>query len=302
MKLNYYVLWVEDDNSWYSTTAELIKDQITEYGFTPQIERKRNLDEVVDEIANTGLKKFDILLIDFNLRNSSDGGSVIDHIRNNNILTDVIFYSSDKQLIIDAIKEHLFEGVYHSDRNEIEDKFERVFKTTIKKIEEINSMRGLIVGETSELDALIEEHLLKYTCSPYIDAFDIDSFIEKKIFLNQTDRIDRLKNEYQNNGIIGILPHLEAIKKWELLRGILKVNKAHKECIPEFLSLNSAYQTEVIEIRNKFAHAKVVMNDNGKEVLKSHIGNQHFEFGEKEFMSIRESLIKHRDALILLKD
>lgn len=303
MKLNYYMLWVEDDDSWYSTTSELFSETVTDFGFHPIIDRKKSLDEVSAELASTGLQKYDILLIDFKLRNSKDGDSIIDYVRDNSIFTDIIFYSSDKQSIIDSIKENLFEGVYHSDRNELEDKFEKVFKTTIKKVEEINSMRGLIVGETSELDALIEEHLDNYIQSPFIDNFDCKKFVNEKIFQKAVDKTEFLKQKFSEEGITGLVSYIEAIRKWELLRGILKVNKAHNTYIPEFLKQNASYQSEVIEIRNKFAHAQVIVNEiNGQEVLKSQIGTEHYEFDENSFKSIRENLIKHRDALEKLRD
>jgi len=301
MRLNYYVLWVEDDDSWYKTTSELFSDTISDNGFYPIISRKKNLDEVVDSILESGLSQFDIFLIDFKLRNSKDGDSIIDYVRSNNIFTDVIFYSSDKQSIVDSIKEHLFEGVYHSDRKELEDKFEKVFKTTIKKIEEINSMRGLIVGETSELDALIEEHLITYTQSPFIENFDLDKFIEKEILTNLEKRRSKIDELYRSKGFHSILPHLDAAKKWQLLRCVLKKNN-HKDFIPEFIEMNSTYFDEVIDIRNKFAHSQVLVKEGGKEVLKALIGDEHFEFDENSFKKIREDLIKHRSALIRLKE
>lgn len=302
MKLNYYVLWVEDDDSWFKTASELFSETIIDYGFNPIIDRKKNFDEVKNNIIETGLKKTDILLIDFKLRNSKDGDSIIDYVRNNNIFTDIIFYSSDKQSIVDSIREHLFEGVYHSDRKELEDKFEKVFKTTIKKIEEINSMRGLIVGETSELDALIEEHLYLYIQTPFIDKFNIEKFLEEKIFVKLGEKLLFLKSQYSKVGLKGLLPHIEAIRKWELLRGILKVNKEHKAFISDFLPVNARYQDDVIEIRNKFAHAQVIIKEDGKEVLKAFIGDNHFEFDDESFKTIREDLIKHRNALLKLKE
>ncbi len=302
MKLNYYVLWVEDDDSWFKTTSELFSETIIDYGFNPIIERKKNLEGVINQIVASGLKKFDIFLIDFKLRNSADGDSIIDHVRNSDIFTDIIFYSSDKQSIVDSIKEHLFEGVYHSDRKELEDKFEKVFKTTIKKIEEINSMRGLIVGETSELDALIEEHLSTYIQSPFINEFDCDKFVKTEIFESSEKRTQKLKQIYDEEGITAVFKSFDAIKKWKLLRGILKKNLDKNKYIAEFIELNKNYNTEVIDIRNKFAHAHVLVLENGTEVLKSQFGDDHFEFDENEFKKIRENLINHRNSLLKLKE
>src|SRR5690606_16517008 len=117
-------------------------------------------------------------------------------LRDKDIYTDIIFYSSDKSLILESISQHQFEGVYHSDRKEIEDKFVKVFKTTIKKIEEINSMRGLIVGETSELDTFIEDHLSIYIQSPYINNFDCDKFLKTEIFDSSKKRLEKLESTY----------------------------------------------------------------------------------------------------------
>lgn len=299
MKLNYYILWVEDEDSWYETTAELFKETVEAHGFNPIIERRKTLDDVTQELAG-GLKKYDIFLIDFNLRNSVDGSSIIDYLREENIYTDVLFYSSDKQIIIESIKEKELEGVYHSDRKEIEDKFEKVFLTTIKKIEEINSMRGLIVGETSDLDAMIEERLLRCIELNIEKAFDIDKFINSQIIKKAQQRALFFKGEYEKGGLQSIFPHIDAIKKWELLRGILKENTTRHEYIIKFIEINGTYQDEVIKIRNMFAHAKVIIGSDGKEFLKAQTGTDHHEFNEESFKGIRISLKKHRDSLIEL--
>ena len=301
MKLNYYLLWVEDDDSWFKDTSELFEMTIKDFGFDAIIERKKTLLEVKEEIAKDNLKKFDIFLIDFNLKDSASGDNIIELLRGKEIYTDIVFYSSDKGSIIESVKEHQFEGVYHSDRKEIEDKFVKVFKTTIKKIEEINSMRGLIVGETSELDALIEEHLIFYSQSKFIEKFNLAKFIEIEIVKNIEKRSVKIDELYKSEGLISIIPHIDVAKKWQLLRGILKVNTDYKPYITEFLTINSKYQDDVIQIRNKFAHAKVITKDNGKEVLKAFIGDDHFEFDEESFKKIREDLITHRNALIKLQ-
>lgn len=300
MKLNYYILWVEDDNSWYKTTAELFEGTIEEHGFHPVIDRKKTLDEVSQELASNGLKKYDIFLIDFTLKNSADGSSIIDFLRDKNIYTDVIFYSSDKQTILDSIRDNQFEGVYHSDRNGIENKFEKVFSTTIKKIEEINSMRGLIVGETSDLDAMIEERLLRCIELGIVEAFDFNKFVLEEIIGNAQKRAMYFQEKYKKGGLIALFPHIDAIKKLKLLREILKKNKNHHNYIPSFIEVNTPYQIEVIEVRNKFAHSKVITNEDGKEFLKAQIGNNHFEFHEEMFKAIRVNLKKHRDSLIEL--
>jgi predicted small metal-binding protein len=43
------------------------------------------------------------------------------------------------------------------------------------------------------------------------------------------------------------------------------------------------------------------VKDDGKEVLKALIGNEHFEFDHESFKKIREDLINHRNSLLKLK-
>ena len=64
------------------------------------------------------------------------------------------------------------------------------------------------------------------------------------------------------------------------------------------MKINSTYFDEVIDIRNKFAHAKVITDPNGKEYLKSQVGDDHYEYHEKQFKIVRENLLKHRNALM----
>ncbi len=62
MKLNYYLLWVEDDDSWFKATSELFEMTIKDFGFDAIIKRKKTLLEVNEEIEKDNLKKFDICL------------------------------------------------------------------------------------------------------------------------------------------------------------------------------------------------------------------------------------------------
>lgn len=237
MKLNYYILWVEDNDSWFKDTSELFEMTINDYGFQAIIDRKTTLKAVEEEIAKNNLKKYDILLIDFNLKDSPNGDSIIELLRGKEIYTDIVFYSSDKGLIIDAINKHHFEGVYHSDRNELEDKFEKVFKTTIKKIEEINSMRGLIVGETSELDSIIDELLLFYTQSPYIDNFDCDKYIQEQVFTKLRGKLTFLQKCYDEEGLSGLYPTLKQFENGNYFEIYLRKIRIQKNIFQFFYQL-----------------------------------------------------------------
>ncbi|WP_159284806.1 hypothetical protein [Tenacibaculum maritimum] len=164
MRISYNILWVEDDKQYYEANLELIDDFLDDNGFEVKSKLCRNFGEVEAEYQNNHLKEYDIMFIDFNLDDKVYGSEIIEFIRSqddNSILTDVIFYSSDIESVRDKLKENGFEGVYTSPRTEFIGKAEKVILSTIKKVQEVNPIRGLIMAETSDLDNLMLEIINK---------------------------------------------------------------------------------------------------------------------------------------------
>jgi len=297
MKLNYNILWVEDDNSWYETTAELFKENIEDMGFVPAISRKVSIDEVTDEYEKTGLKKIDILLIDFNLKNSPNGDAIINLVRSKEIYTDIIFYSSDLNSVKESMHNFYMEGVYYSDRKDIEHKFDLVFKTTIKKVEEINAMRGLIVGETSELDVCIEQLSLAFVNN----ILKLDDKTKDEIINKYAEKVAKngamVFEKYKEIGFDQYFSLIEATKKIDIFRELLKeISKQRNDEFNSFLTVNKSYHTDVISIRNKFAHSKA-QTKGEKEVLLGQLGKEDFEFDAETFKEIRKNILKHREEI-----
>lgn len=297
MKIDYNILWVEDDQSWYDTTLELFKETLDDQGFELIPQRCENIDKVRVLIEQDGLKRYDILLIDFTLKNSDSGDEIIKLIRDSSIYTDVLFYSSAVENVTDSMRKYGLEGVYTADRKEIETKFEIVFNTTIKKIQEINSMRGLIVGETSDLDVLIEKltlHIASHTLKLEKDKLDeiINFYIND--FLKKSP--DTFLKKYEECGFYNWFHRIEANRKWSIFRDLLKKCPVKDDpCIKTFLDINKEYLKEVISIRNKFAHSKSEEID-GKLVLKAQLGQDDFEYDDAKFIEIRTNLKKHRKS------
>ncbi len=81
MNIEYKILWVEDDKSWYGTTLELFSDIVADLGFKLESKKCENIDEVKEEISLNNLKEYDMLLVDFTLKNSASGDKIIEFIR-----------------------------------------------------------------------------------------------------------------------------------------------------------------------------------------------------------------------------
>ena len=193
MRIEYTIYWFEDKNSWLTerTTIQGILD-ISEYlknrGFeiniiffveqnlssTRDFMLKEFLDKYpekykigkLDNYRDDNLKKInffnvDLVLMDYNL-GSEKGNDVINYIRDdqNDVYTDILFYSENKSE--EGLREKSNkDGLYCSERSELfsGDKIKKVIKTTIRKTQDLNNLRGLVMAETSELDEMIKKIL-----------------------------------------------------------------------------------------------------------------------------------------------
>jgi len=289
MRIEYRILWVEDVKTWYDESKELIGDYLDDLGFVIKSKNCVNFDDVKKEHSLNQLKDYDLLLVDFTLAGSPDGDEIIKFIREQKkypILTDVIFYSNDIESVRSSIKKYEFEGVYTSHRKDFITKAEQVIDTTIKKVQEVNTMRGLIMAETSDLDDLMKviiQKLLKSDISK-----EIEDYINELLNGINND----LKN-YQLKDIHSKIEHSGYFNSLKKARTINKLYKLKQIGIDKFAHL---YGTKVISTRNLFAHVTESMKD-GEKVLISHITGKEEVFNEERCTEIRKDLIEFREIL-----
>jgi hypothetical protein len=178
------------------------------------------------------------------------------------------------------------------------DKIEKVILLTIQKLLELNATRGLITAATSDLDVEIEEIVMLLKGQQGIDETQLKKIVYNKVFKPWQKRLDKFWENY--GSFQGYFYKIDAIKKWEIFRELLKPLAKDNQEIKTFLEANKSYQSEVIELRNIFAHAKAE-EKNGKMVLKVQLGKKDFEFDEAKCTEIRKSLISHKKHIKNLK-
>lgn len=291
MRIEYKILWVEDVEDWFKDSKGLLDDFLENLGFVSTVRFCKSFKEVEEEYSLNQLKEYDIVFVDFKLASSQDGDVIIDFIRkqdNNSILTDIIFYSSDIESVRDKLKENGFEGVYTSLRKEFIDKAEKVIKSTIKKVQEVNSMRGLIMAETSDLDELMLEITLKMLNTEQKEVY------EKYILEEVISTIERDKNKAIDKSV-SISDKVRISKIFTSFHKAKCINKLYKTAKIGQDQFFERYK-QVIFIRNNFAHVKESVID-GEKVLISHSSGKEIIFNESECIKIRKTLIEFRKEL-----
>lgn len=300
MKINYKILWFEDSQSWYDSIIEEIQDYLHNYGFKLEVtkfENEQNLEYIE-------LSDFDLVLMDFQLSSGDTGGKVIESIRRHDIFTEVVFYSQNNiTRLRDELKTKGLEGVYCSSRNNEEfiSKVQKVIYTTIKKVQDLNNMRGLMMAETSNID----EMLLSITRS-YLEKIETaiaNQFKEKEIMQKTLktveDRLNTFKSINPETDIDKLLTntYFEAQLKWRTVLNITKKLKQENKIESQILETVQKYQDEVITPRNKLAHVKEITDENGKKVLSA----KDFVFNDEECIKLRKSIQKHEENFKILK-
>lgn len=304
MKLEYNILWIDNDLQSYidNNSVRSIEEFLLEKGFDPIIEKvfdEANLDQFITK------HEYDLIISDYNLNNTT-GDEIIKQIREDKQLdTEILFYTAqdsymnNDQVIKNlAFKERL---TFKVGRNGLLEKIEKVIELTLKKLLELNATRGLITAATSDLDVEIEEIYYQLIEIPLDDEmrpkvekiFRTDYKEMQKNYLKQCKaKRDNCTADYKQYFSLS-----DSFRKYDILKELLKLKN-----FDNFnLDLFKKYGTDVISVRNKFAHAKAI-DDNGTLKLKGQIEGQDFEFTEVSCVEIRKNLIEHKRNIETLKN
>jgi hypothetical protein len=179
-------------------------------------------------------------------------------------------------------------------RDNLLERIEELIKLTLDKLLELNATRGLITAETSELDVQIEELVMHLVFDRLnLTVAEIDSIIQHYVddFLRKAP--DSFLTKYKEKGFKDWFCKIESSRKWGIFRDLLK--KIDGEDIKQFLSNNKTYKLEVIDVRNKFAHAKAVLKDGKQNLSGFGPEGELFEFDDTSCILIRKKLINHSD-------
>ena len=307
MRIDYRILWIENDSDWQKSTEEMIEDSVAELGYTLKTTSYKDYKKFVDETNTDVYKSYDLILIDFKLDNDLTGDEFIQKVRENNVYTDIIFYSQNSDELQKRFSELSLEGVYTSNREDFEDKFLQVFKKTVKKLEELNAVRGLVMAETSRLDNLIIDILLKH--------FEKEEELRKKaikilednaknLFIDKEKKVNERGNlkaqKLDSNKFVKRV--LNANQRGRLLNKLIEI----KEVVSDFDF--EKYKTDVLDKRNELAHAKAkIKQDNGvitSEVLIVEKGEDIIEeeYTTERIIEIRKEILTYDKILNDLKE
>lgn len=294
MKLKYKILWIENEEDWVESIEDQIQEYLEDLGFNYEMKL------IGKEEKNIAYNDYDLILMDLNLADQPNGAELISKIRDLGTYTDVVFYSS---MGIDELrakgKEKELEGVYYSGRTpetSFINKVKAVIDSTIKKVQDLDNVRGLVMAEVSELDirmlSLIDTYYIQKGSEAKTREFkkhlvdDIEKATRKR--LTSSENCDKqCKHKWNGLTIQEIVNDFEfdASRKARAIRLIIDTEKIpYKAKNKNFFE---DYLQDMLNMRNNLAHCVSCIKD-GKEILITKKGEMVFD--EKKFQEIRKQI------------
>ena len=145
MNYIFNVLWFEDNAGWYRLQKPTLESTVSEHCLQCNITPKRSSAFDIEELKATN---YDLILMDYDLASKITGAHVISAIRDANILTDILFYSSQYDAMISAVASISppLDGIYYSSRKieEFHQKLSRVISKIVQRSEDLINLRGFV--------------------------------------------------------------------------------------------------------------------------------------------------------------
>ncbi|WP_425666329.1 hypothetical protein ACPUEJ_02115 [Vibrio tubiashii] len=287
MKLTYKVLWFEDQFSEVQGDYERLEYLVKEFGFTPEFTHKNSItEEEIEELSEqlSTYNPYDLIIFDYDLGGESANGlSIAAHLRSK-IFTDMIFYSGK---VPQELREMLFknevDGVFIVHRDHFYDDIEPIIEDHIKKMSDINNMRGVVMSETSQMDVRLREIFVNKSQSLAQEEKEASLVTLKERMCRQ---LDEKRNKIEKITSLDEAISNHFITTFDQVRIALKTISG--ELGEEVLKDQSLVHKVQVE-RNRLAHQKAELTLDGRMLLRG--AKDSVEYNFDEFQRMRNELL-----------
>lgn len=295
MRLDFNVLWVEDQPNNVSDQLERIASQIRKDGFRLSVKFASTVDDATqhlgDEIYGDHV---DLILMDYDLGPGKSGDEGLTEVREIFPYKDLIFYSAKATADLVAMaSERKIQGIFTAYRPDLPSVVEEVFRNLVRKVLDIDHSRGIVMGATSDIDKVILDGLSKVFegCSEEQKALAIVAIKE---------RMDQKKEEFEKSiEAIKAVTHTAELMdhhrvytsddRFRLLQKLMKKLDLYKEYRRYF----NGYRETIMPKRNDLAHIRVKKNGFARKFYDS----KGVEVTASDMQALRVALLEFQEIL-----
>ena len=151
MRLEFTILWFENQPADVQTQVEEIEDHIREVGFIPHIKLEVNADNLEALSASQALyKDYDLVVVDYDLGTPGlNGDHVAQSVRQTFGFTDIIFYSGQKTVDLrQLVHDHQIDGVYCLERTSLAERLGSHIEQVVERLSAPSVNAGLAHGHS----------------------------------------------------------------------------------------------------------------------------------------------------------
>ena len=264
MNTLFKILWFEDEVFWYNMESLRINTILQEHYLTPQIVRKNGDDFDIAELTGND---YDLILMDYKLAEGTTGDTIVSAIRKNNILTDILFYSSEEQNMLAAISKEMppIDGVYLTKRDYtiFTEKVRNLISKIVKRSEDLVNLRGFVMDGSSDFEVRIQE-ILNIVWHKFDESEKdvLERAVQKTIKRNENrDQKTKQKVLAENPtfpAAVNSIHFFSHSDRLYLLEKVIKIllENYNLTAEEEFSSFKSNYEEEISHYRNALGHRK----------------------------------------------
>tara|TARA_R110001599_G_scaffold22110_2_gene82050 strand:+ start:3321 stop:4244 length:924 start_codon:yes stop_codon:yes gene_type:complete len=272
VRLDFNVLWVDDQPSRVAAQVTSIKMQMAAEGFEFKPRQCTTIDQMKEAISeHVFTDEIDLILVDWDLGNDEHGEDAIELIRDIVQYKDVVFYSGQATVVElrKKVYEKQLEGVYCASRADLIDEVIGVFESLIKKVLDLDHTRGIVMGATSDIDYMVN------TCLTLAHE-KLDETGKAELIENAMKRVDKqVKNITRKGEKLKAEPSIEALFDAHMLftsdhRLRLLLNILSMEEFADYSSsvtTVSRYRDGVVGARNTLGHVVLVPHGKPRTVV-----------------------------------
>ena len=264
MNTLFKILWFEDEVFWYNMESLRINAILQEHYLTPQIVRKNGDDFDIAELTGND---YDLILMDYKLAEGTTGDTIVSAIRKNNILTDILFYSSEEQNMLAAISKEMppIDGVYLTKRDYtiFTEKVRNLISKIVKRSEDLVNLRGFVMDGSSDFEVRVQE-ILNIVWHKFDESEKdvLERAVQKTIKRNENrDQKTKQKVLAENPtfpAAVNSIHFFSHSDRLYLLEKVIKIllENYNLTAEEEFSSFKSNYEEEISHYRNALGHRK----------------------------------------------
>ena len=292
MRLDFNILWVDDQPERVAAQRERIEMLMRKHGFKLQTEIATSIKEAAKYIGDDIYgDHIDLILMDYDFGDEPDGEAGLIMVRDTFPYKDIVFYSAQVKELTEIVAREKISGVFCCDRAGLIETVIHVFEVLVKKVLDIDHSRGIVMGATSEIDEFVNESLIRVfekADKETVDtAFDITGDQLNKIKEQFNKDWTRISKAKKISKILKIHNVYSSAHRLRLFMGILKRRGTHGKEQQDMLD----YAKNIIPKRNDLAHVTVKRDGFSRKIFD----RSGKKLTTEDMQVLRSALLKHHE-------